>query len=1696
MAFVLPTAAMATPSLPEEVLGMSNDAGRIPTPSKDAIENGLVPFATIKNGVAMKQAFDETEGDLYFGTGCDSDPEFMLVADDIIPNVAGYQPWMKITTDGQGPYIVEPELEIYEWTPTIEEILYETSFEDNARNYMEWGQIDYDCSAPGGYYDGWSWSDARACGSDHSFKCTMYDEYKNMQDDFLYMKDLVDITGYSYVNFTFDCFVAGEYAEWFTAGGDDVYSPLDYLMCGVIDGGFMYYIDNGDTQLFATSAGGVMPGNYYFFDTSLPLYTGEEPQDYTMKAVKIEGCPGWWHVWYEVSTSTFASNDVGMWFEWISDKERVFEGAYVDNVVIKGTESDGTKIYQGHSQNWLEVDDDTWFEFPLCWDDVAPGHYKAIVKIKNDDYGQSGTTDLTVKLDDDWGDGWWYDAELAVTVNAIPVSGSPFTLADGYTESYIIAGVSGGDIVEVCYSSTGGTYEDEHSWQLLNGAVVLLEDGQGGAVPAQGCQDVTISAATDIGYDVYEEILFEVGDQIDCEITALEITDDFSGEVIPDGGTVDYTTDLHITYTYHNNGNLPTENVEIKATAYKMETEVLFDEDYEGMLDLMGFYNTPVPYKSQKFAWSGSNSLAFNDPDTLNYGTLDGSGDCACIFSETIDMENVEECYFDHYYMGKLGGIEDEFYTMIGCAQSSTIYLWNLIMGADTKVDPWVGPMQPQCMYGQTTVHDIWDILVGLGEDLDANGHHTYDLMFGYLLWGDYDSEFYYQDEYDWSGVYVDDTTFTAKVRGEAVWTDTMIIDGPCDPSQTCTKQFVWEDAPYSCYEIVVEAVCDGDVEEINNEMSQELCILENLEQMAKAEFVDYTECNPEAWCISDVVGNDCGNGGIGDHYALATNCDTNEVPAGVNSYVALTAEDGECYGIDISHLDFPTNTGPDPVDFHETFDTEIPGDWTIVDVNGDGATWAWTSSYGNPTGCAQAIYHSTNPKDEYLYTPLLSFAGPSLLECEFTGASAFVENAAIYLDDDTNPGNGFVDTIFPLTQIVGSSPWTAVSEAFSASGDYYVAFHASTTPDQYWLNLDNIHITENKAIKGINCETLIDESFEGVNPPAGWTVLNGDFDGGMSGQMTACDGDYYFYTNGLDPVLSIETPSIIFKEETVLTFQYALENPSSSANIDIYVDGVLFDSILGASNTQCLMATIDLSSAGPGAHTVGWMCESDIGFGYQWQLDDIEIETCDPDPVEEGDRIDLHMTYQCDLAHPADVIVEVFSINHEEITDYCDGCITEDCPCPEGEDAWTPVAVITGNAPGVCQYLDVELPIEDEATKLCFRIRLDTDDPAFDGADVAGPGIGFHLHDLVITNITYDEITGVIGDFEEDFEDGSLANDEGFTWIHGCITYGHEWEQNVSDPHVFQQMTFGYNGEAIDNALIWDTEIEDAYYAMFAGDWAYDIPADCELILDMSADGGNTWYIIAKVVGSDVQSALAPIGCTPFDLTPWAGNSILIRVHVDNNGVGNGWVQVGNFIISGKQDNMPPTATISLSGNNIGGGQYAGPVSVTITGKDNAEVEEIHYILDGSETVVSGDKATFQVSTDGEHTIEYWAVDTMGNEGAHGSVSFSVDNSPPTVAITAPVPGLYLFGNKLLSMNKPIIIGAFTIEAEASDAQGVASVQFFLNGESIGADVEAPYSLYCAVKNMGAATLKVVANDGVGNSAEDSMDITYYKFL
>jgi hypothetical protein len=154
--------------------------------------------------------------------------------------------------------------------------------------------------------------------------------------------------------------------------------------------------------------------------------------------------------------------------------------------------------------------------------------------------------------------------------------------------------------------------------------------------------------------------------------------------------------------------------------------------------------------------------------------------------------------------------------------------------------------------------------------------------------------------------------------------------------------------------------------------------------------------------------------------------------------------------------------------------------------------------------------------------------------------------------------------------------------------------------------------------------------------------------------------------------------------------------------------------------------------------------------------------------------------------------------------------------------------------------------------------------------------------------------------------------------------------------------------------------------------------------------------------------------------------------------------------------------------------------VSYSASG-DLAEVNHVHFQLDGAPVVMDLTMdGVYQFSgvAAGGHTLSGTLVradhSSIPNTGA--SVNFSTtvpDVVPPVVSIVSPTSGA-------------TVSGIVTVAASASDAVGVAGVQFKIDGANLGAeDVSSPYDiqLNTALVANGAHTVTAVARDLGGNS-------------
>jgi chitodextrinase len=100
-------------------------------------------------------------------------------------------------------------------------------------------------------------------------------------------------------------------------------------------------------------------------------------------------------------------------------------------------------------------------------------------------------------------------------------------------------------------------------------------------------------------------------------------------------------------------------------------------------------------------------------------------------------------------------------------------------------------------------------------------------------------------------------------------------------------------------------------------------------------------------------------------------------------------------------------------------------------------------------------------------------------------------------------------------------------------------------------------------------------------------------------------------------------------------------------------------------------------------------------------------------------------------------------------------------------------------------------------------------------------------------------------------------------------------------------------------------------------------------------------------------------------------------------------------------------------------------------------------------------------------------ASDTSCTPTGTGDSCASGDSTPPTVSVTAP-------------SNNASVSGNVTLSASASDASGIASVKFLVDGTTVSTDTSSPYGFTwnSAGVSNGAHTIKAQATDKAGNTA------------
>jgi tRNA threonylcarbamoyladenosine modification (KEOPS) complex Pcc1 subunit len=125
---------------------------------------------------------------------------------------------------------------------------------------------------------------------------------------------------------------------------------------------------------------------------------------------------------------------------------------------------------------------------------------------------------------------------------------------------------------------------------------------------------------------------------------------------------------------------------------------------------------------------------------------------------------------------------------------------------------------------------------------------------------------------------------------------------------------------------------------------------------------------------------------------------------------------------------------------------------------------------------------------------------------------------------------------------------------------------------------------------------------------------------------------------------------------------------------------------------------------------------------------------------------------------------------------------------------------------------------------------------------------------------------------------------------------------------------------------------------------------------------------------------------------------------------------------------------------------------------------------------------------SDGEITI------TVTAEDVSGSGTVIADNTVPTMTVSKPSNGLYLFNRRFLPMSRTVIIGGLTIEIESEDSSGIDHTEFYIDGQLTKATKDSQW--YMNMKFMGRHTLEIRVYDNAGNTHTETVAFSGYNLF
>jgi Big-like domain-containing protein len=269
---------------------------------------------------------------------------------------------------------------------------------------------------------------------------------------------------------------------------------------------------------------------------------------------------------------------------------------------------------------------------------------------------------------------------------------------------------------------------------------------------------------------------------------------------------------------------------------------------------------------------------------------------------------------------------------------------------------------------------------------------------------------------------------------------------------------------------------------------------------------------------------------------------------------------------------------------------------------------------------------------------------------------------------------------------------------------------------------------------------------------------------------------------------------------------------------------------------------------------------------------------------------------------------------------------------------------------------------------------------------------------------------------------------------------------------------------------------------------------------IEISGLGQNQeWFTSPVTVNLTASDNLSGVAGTFYSINDSAAQTYTGQFTISNDGVYT--IDYWSVDVAGntnamqrrlvKIDSTAPITQAFVSGTEGTNGWYRSAVQVTLSPSDNLSgVSATYYSIDGGSLQIYPG-APLTISSMGQHTVQYWSIDNLGNTEATHSLVIKIDNAAPVVTASA---------NPSTAPKRPQPVTVTISGSATDDVSGISSASFNVIDEygvtqpsgAVTVQANGSYSFTLSLpatrqgndKDGHLYTIVVSATDQAGNSA------------